>query len=81
MCAKGWRQNPRLNPGGARVTTREYEHRPAKLSLRGGPRTSDHVNILLNTEVIGDILEIAAGNDVKERVHSDIIGLAESVDL
>mmetsp|Transcript_6811 Transcript_6811/g.14261 ORF Transcript_6811/g.14261 Transcript_6811/m.14261 type:complete len:544 (-) Transcript_6811:1000-2631(-) len=71
MCAKGWKTK-KLNPSGVKVTTREYQHKPATLSLRGGPGTSDHVNILLNAEVIGDILEIAAGIDVQERIVSNI---------
>ncbi|WZN65544.1 phospholipid:diacylglycerol acyltransferase [Chloropicon roscoffensis] len=76
MCSKGkrgWRKNARLNPGlKIAVTSREYRHQPAALSLRGGPRTGDHVNILLNTELIGDIIAIAAGRDLEDRVISDI---------
>lgn len=31
MCRKGWRQGSGLNPGGMRVVTREYRHRPVSV--------------------------------------------------
>ncbi len=48
MCVNGWEKGTRLNPGGIEVTTREYMHEPATLSLRGGPKAADHVNVLGN---------------------------------
>jgi len=79
MCVEGWRKGHKLNPGGIEVTTREYMHEPATLSLRGGPRAADHVNVLGNQELIGDILRIASGKEVGERIRSPIREMAGRV--
>jgi phospholipid:diacylglycerol acyltransferase len=51
------------NPGGARVITREFQHKPENGNLRGGESTGDHVDILGNRRLITDLLYIAAGRD------------------
>ena len=71
MCMEGWKKK-KLNPASIEVRTKEYVHDPAKLSMRGGPKASDHVNILGNYEMILDILEIAGGLDVEERITTNI---------
>jgi phospholipid:diacylglycerol acyltransferase len=65
LCARGWAPGGPLNPGGARVTTREVRHAPldalAALDLRGGGRSADHVDLLGHEQVLEDIVAIAAG--------------------
>jgi hypothetical protein len=39
MCVKGW-QIDRFNPAKIPVITREMEHKPEFLDLRGGPKTA-----------------------------------------
>ena len=62
MCSKGW-QSRRYNPHGIQVRTREYSHQTTGLGLlpSRGERTGDHVDVLGNTEMITDMLKIAAG--------------------
>jgi len=78
MCVEGWKKK-KVNPADIQVTTREYYHDPLKLSIRGGPRASDHVNILGNYEMIYNILEVAGGREVEERIHSQIKEVAKQV--
>ena len=53
MCASGWRGagSKRLNPAGAKVVIREYNHRALPLHWGGGiqegPASGDHVNIMV----------------------------------
>lgn len=65
LCARGWAPGGPLNPGGARVVTREVRHAPldalAALDLRGGGRSADHVDVLGHEDVLADIVAIAAG--------------------
>ncbi len=60
---------------------REYVHDPTQLSLRGGPGASDHVNILGNEAMLEDILRVVSGQDVEERVHSEIFTIVDKIDL
>ncbi|KAK9822390.1 hypothetical protein WJX81_007759 [Elliptochloris bilobata] len=66
LCARHWRE-PRLNPSGMRVVTREFPHEPFQnlIELRGGPKSADHVDILGN-----------AGGGPKSADHVDILGNA-----
>lgn len=61
MCVKGWKIN-RFNPAQIPVITREMDHQPEFLDLRGGARTAglvcevevlniDHVDILGRAEL------------------------------
>ncbi len=76
MCQK-WSQpkNPH-NPSGIRVYTRERKHE-SQVTLsdpgRGGPASGEHVDILGNVGVIEDVVRIATGFEVKEKVNEDII--------
>ena len=59
-------QTTALNPFGVKIVTREYLHEPVSmifLAGRGGPKTSDHVDILGNHEMTFDILRIVSGNE------------------
>lgn len=84
MCAHGWR-GKKYNPGGVDVRIREYQHNPVSIIYdpRGGPATSDHVDIMGNRELIKDILRVAgrAYDKVPERIESDILEIAKRVDL
>lgn len=63
MCAHAWKEYSHLNPSNITVVTREYLHEPRSGlgSLRGGPKTSDHVDILGNHQMTFDILKIVSG--------------------
>jgi len=61
MCVRGWKIE-RFNPAQIPVITREMDHQPEFLDLRGGPRTAgliddskmliiDHVDILGRAEL------------------------------
>lgn len=64
MCVNAWKTK-KYNPSNCSVVTREYLHDPVSLvaSVRGGPKTSDHVDILGNYQMTLDILQIVSGND------------------
>lgn len=85
MCARGWRDGSKYNPGGVDVRVREYKHNPVSLIYdpRGGPATSDHVDIMGNHELIKDVLRVAgrAYESVPERIESDILEIASRVNL
>lgn len=77
MCQK-WAQpgkNPH-NPSGVGVYTRERRHE-SRVSLsdpgRAGPMAGEHVDILGNVGVIEDVVRIATGFEVDEKVNEDII--------
>lgn len=71
MSAVPWRTK-KHNPAGARIVTREMKHAPHPLYPRGGPLTSDHVDILGNVDLIEDILRIASGEQLKDKIFSNI---------
>ena len=88
-CASGW-GGSRLNPSRVRVRLKEYEHEAADplaallrpldaLAGLGNDRDADHVTILGNKEVIGDLLDIVAyeGDGFEERIGSEICSVAE----
>lgn len=61
MCVDGWKRD-RYNPGRIPVVTHELLHDPVLLDIRGGPRTADHVDILLSSELNEAILDIVSGH-------------------
>eukprot|EP00891_Asterochloris_glomerata_P002292 jgi/Astpho2/2292/e_gw1.00040.193.1_t len=83
MCYKGWRNNKKLNPASIPIVSREYLHQPSKsyLDLRGGPKSSEHVDILANVEVMEDVLRIAVGHgeDMEDQVISRVPEIAANV--
>ena len=87
MCARGWVAGGPLNPGRARVVTREVRHAPrdalAALDLRGGGQSADHVDLLGNEHVLEDIIALAAGKggDLQDRWVSDARAIAARVVL
>lgn len=82
MGVKGWKTK-RLNPSGAAVVVKEYVHVPSKsiLEVRGGPFSSQHVNILGNHEVISDLLVVASGGQVPPRITSNIQNLPDDTSM
>ena len=76
MCRKFAEPRSKHNPSGVRVFTRERKHE-AEMSLadpgRMGPRSGEHVDILGNDGVIEDIVRIATGLEVEEKVDKDVI--------
>ena len=48
---------------------------------RGGPRSSDHVDVLGNIDVMEDVLRIAAGQVLEDNITSMIDTIAERVTL
>jgi len=54
MCAEGWRRK-RWNPAGVKVITHEIKHSPEAWSIRGGPNSGDHIDVLGNT-VLNEII-------------------------
>mmetsp|Transcript_12678 Transcript_12678/g.19588 ORF Transcript_12678/g.19588 Transcript_12678/m.19588 type:complete len:251 (-) Transcript_12678:37-789(-) len=76
MCQKFAEPRSKHNPSGIKVITRERMH-DAEISLtdpgRGGPRSGEHVDILGNVGVMEDVVRIATGLDVEEKVDKDII--------
>jgi phospholipid:diacylglycerol acyltransferase len=86
MCQSGWRHLRALNPGSAETTVREYVDRSVSVlqdrSGRGGDGSAKHVEMLGNSEIIGDVLHIAAGNDshlLRDRVASRIGEISKRV--
>lgn len=87
MCSHGWRNFSHLNPAQMKIVTREYKHQPSTkvTDIRGGPASSDHVDILGNHQLLTDILKIASNygdnGPIEDRIYSDILGIAERINL
>ncbi|EEB08035.1 phospholipid-diacylglycerol acyltransferase Plh1 [Schizosaccharomyces japonicus yFS275] len=80
MCRKGWKL-PRYNPANISITTHELLHKPDSFDLRGGPSSSEHVDILGNTELNEYILKIAAGkgHEIENHIVSDIDEILDKI--
>jgi phospholipid:diacylglycerol acyltransferase len=76
MCRKWSEPHNHHNPSGIRVYIRERKH-TAEVSItypgRGGPQSGEHVDILGNIGVIEDVVRIATGFEVRDRVDKEII--------
>jgi len=87
MCADGWKDNKRLNPSSIKVITREFLHQEefrVNDPMRGGPHSSDHVDILGNVDTTLDLLRIVTNFDVstvEDSIVSDIRGIASRINL
>ena len=75
MCTKGWRSEAR-NPARIPCTVREYKDKSGKSmmtgSLRGGPSSGDHVDILGNVELLEDLISLVSGGSLETRIVSDL---------
>jgi len=84
MCVEGWKTK-KLNPSQSPVITREYPHQQeftVEDPMRGGPLSSDHVDILGNHNMMYDFLKIATdfhSNEVTDQIHSDIEKMATRI--
>lgn len=86
MCTHVWRRFPHLNPGRIRVITREFPHQPktSVTEIRGGPGSSDHVDILGNHQLLLDILRVVTNRTEEIRddvIYSNIREIAKKVNL
>ena len=89
MCTHAWRNFTHLNPSGIKVVAREFKHAPSNrvTDLRGGPGSSDHVDILGNHDLTLDILKIVSNyedpdNSVnQDRIFSNIREINSKVEL
>jgi len=77
----GWKSKA-LNPSRMKIVNREYRHKEAKsfLEIRGGPETAEHINILGNSELISDILTVASGGAIEERITSNLPEIVEEIE-
>lgn len=80
-CYRSWRSK-KYNPHNIKVVTREYKHNPLPIweDVRGGATSSDHVDIMGNQEMIGDVIQIVSGNNVEDQITSEILD-SPSVEL
>lgn len=86
ICVDAWqRKNSGLNPSNSEVITREYRNQ-YEFSLedpgRGGPRSSDHVDILGNLDMLSDFLKVATGfreSEVNPKIESRIVEIANEI--
>ncbi|RVX74818.1 hypothetical protein B0A52_01095 [Exophiala mesophila] len=83
MCAKGWRNIKRYNPGGVKIKTYEMPHEPDRFSPRGGPNTGDHVDILGRSSLNDLILRVAGGkgDQIEENYESRIWEIGEKIQI
>lgn len=84
MCADGWRPVKRYNPAGIKIITHEMPHKPNHWSsIRGGPETGDHIDILGRKSMLDLILKIAGGkgSQVEDNFQSKILDISEKVQI
>nr|CAG8460517.1 7371_t:CDS:10 [Entrophospora candida] len=80
MCTKGWK-NPLYNPANIKVITREFQHETTSFDLRGGAKTADHVDIMGNYALTEDVLRVASGDKLEDRIFSRILEYSEKVQI
>ncbi|GAA5804463.1 hypothetical protein HPULCUR_009957 [Helicostylum pulchrum] len=81
-----WRKHADLyNPSHIPIIPREYQNEvsPSKLDVRGGYKSSDHIDILGNWEMTLDLLQIVSGlgSNVQERIVSPIDEYAKKIEI
>ena len=57
MCSAGWK-GKRLNPGGSTIITREYLEVNATMAILRAATSTDHVDIMGNSEIISDLIRV-----------------------
>lgn len=74
MCHKWKEANSVYNPGNAQVKIVEMKHEPERFDIRGGSKTSEHVDILGSTELNELVIKVASGHgpDIEDRVISQL---------
>lgn len=86
LCADKWRKSKDLNPSGIHVITREYSHKEefqVNDPMRGGPYSSEHVDILGNVDATMDLLKIVTGfsETLNDHFVSDIESISRKINL
>lgn len=82
MHYRGWKRK-NLNPAGIITVVREYENKfNIRKGLRGGPKTSEHVDILGNHSLMKDVMKICCGEEeeIKDNVISDLENICNEID-
>lgn len=82
MSYRGWKDKE-LNPAGIKTYTREYKHSATFMKgFRGGPFTSEHVDILGNYDLTNDVLRICCGEDdcIEDKIASNIKEICDEID-
>jgi len=85
MCADAWKNSPRLNPSNMEIITKEYANKgewQVNDPMRGGPHSSNHVDILGNVDVTMDIIKVATNfreSEVEDHFVSDIHEIAHEI--
>ena len=85
LCVDKWKTSSYLNPSGIDVITREYANKDefqVNDPMRGGPSSSNHVDILGNADATIDLLKIVTGfqpETVKDKIVSDIEVIARRI--
>jgi len=94
---KIWKGKTEHNPSGMKVKTKEYRHAkynkldmggssPMSAFIQGGPSSADHVDILGNYLLIGDLLDIVTKEgiggveEMESVIHSELMEMVEEVD-
>ena len=77
LCKGAWREASELNPSNVATVVREYIDMSSSMlsDTRGGPKSSKHVEMLGNHDVIRDVMHIASGQDAhlaEDRIFSRI---------
>jgi Lecithin:cholesterol acyltransferase len=81
-CTELWKKGSPLNPGNARVITREYQHEGSFQPhdpMRQGPKSSEHCDILGNHAVLEDIIKVVSGGSLDNHYVSNIKEIARKV--
>ena len=83
ICADAWqRKDSGLNPSGATVFTREYQHRSEFVvddPVRGGPSSGDHVDVLGNKDMMTDLARIVSDFEVEKVDKNHIVSEIEKI--
>lgn len=85
LCANKWKTSKQLNPSDIHVITREYKHREefqVNDPMRGGPYSSDHVDILGNVDAMTDLIKVVTDHDVdqiQDKIVSDIESISNKI--
>jgi phospholipid:diacylglycerol acyltransferase len=82
VCVDAWpRKDSGMNPSGAKVVTREYPNRQefsVDDPMRGGPSSSDHVDILGNFRMNEDLVRVVT-NFETGKLKTDLVSDIESI--
>jgi phospholipid:diacylglycerol acyltransferase len=81
-CVELWKEGSSMNPGKARIITREYKHEgtfQVDDPMRQGPLSGEHCDLLGNHQVLEDIIKISTGDTVEKRIYSKIEDIVRKI--